>query len=370
MHTYNVLLLLLLLFFTSCSSNEINRFNSNILDNSNGQEIKESIILSDFERDGVIIINPNQPQDQHKYLFNIYPNSSKSIGKTELSSSYSVSGDKSLKAIMTRGPLYLQMYNYSQTDYVWHWTRQHIDEGQEWKENTYNRLRFWIKLPEGIERKITGQPNLHFGTYFRARNGNPSSAESGGGHYYHYFNLESAGGNWQQVIIDFHPTHNRDDNGNIEQGVKEYPTNEQGFNYFDAFTRFYIWGDFVTNSSAFYFDRFEFYRDENDENIEQICTLTGTYNNINNEFILGWSRDKNEGQLEFEVHYAFDDIHENGWQSSIPAPDGVVSSWNEYSYNILGYNTSDIDLENHTQIYFAIKPKNSNRFRQIIIPIN
>ena len=131
-----------------------------------------------------------------------------------------------------------------------------------WQFNTFNRMRFWVKMPPGSRTVGGGQKNVSFGTYVRCSTCSHDSYEAGGGHFYHHFDIPYTG-EWHQVILDTHPTTKRGIPGGSEIGNKEYVTGESNFNYFDALTRFYFDGVGLnaSNPAAFYFDGFELYRE-------------------------------------------------------------------------------------------------------------
>ena len=337
-----------------------------------------AIILDDFEAEEVKIVQPDAEVDHAKYLWGVYPNgdlsgNTKDIGTAKISSEYAVTGDQSLRVNITEGNIYLHFYPYTQQS-GWGYANEYIQEGQEWVTNGYNRLRFWIRLPQGYEfSSQEGSASMVVGTYVRSKDASGSDSESNGGHYYHYYNLAYAGGSWHQIIVDNHPTHRRSDPGSKEHGVIEYPLGEDDYNYMNALARFYIEASGSHSLQLpvdYYLDGFEFYNEPNDENVEQIYSLSGVYNKIEDQFVISWSRDKTEGTLNYEVRYSFEDIHENGWESAVEAPNGTVSPPNGWDYNTMTYMSSEIETGENSQIYFAIKPVNSDRFRQIVIPVD
>lgn len=270
--------------------------------------------------------------------------------------------------------IFAQYYPYDGESYQY----RYIREQEAFKGNTgyqrdrYNRMRFWVKVPSVHTPSTIGQTNFHVGTYYRATSGDRGSAESGGNHFYHYYNLPYMEGSWHQVIVDTHPSHIRGDKGANETGNKEYPTGEAGYNYFDLMTRFYFQVKSAPSSypAEYYFDNVEFYHDPNPENIDQIYSIHGSYSSANNKVLVGWLRDKDENSVNHEVRYAFNDIHSIGWDNAQAAPSGTVSPPGWQGYNGMQYQTSNITMADNEFIYIAIKPQNSNLFRQIIIPLS
>lgn len=215
------------------------------------------------------------------------------------------------------------------------------------------------------------QTNFHFGTYVRNTGQPRKSSESDNGHFYHYYNLPSLDGVWHQVIVDTHPSHQRGFSGSIEHGDKEYPFGS-GEKYFDLMTRFYVQvkSKPTTYPTAYYIDGLEFYNDPNPENIDQIYSLHGSYSPVIDSILVGWLRNKNEDSVKHEVRYSYTDIHDVGWDAAITAPDGIVSPPGMGGYNGMEYSTNKINTSGKSVVYIAIKPQNSNLFRQIAIPVS
>ena len=325
----------------------------------------EPLLLDSFEYTDIPEVRPGN------LLWNQYendPTDGPDPGSESITSEEAFSGNKSLKITIDGGNSYTQFYPKVE-DLVWSNTRNFV-KGGAWEFNKYNRLRFWVKLPPGIKYLGDGRTNAHFGTYIRAKDGDLASAESGGNHYYHYFDLEYTG-EWHQIIIDTHPSHIRGGSGGIEGGDKEYPTGEPGYNYFDGLTRFYfdLEGSLPNYPSYIYFDNFEFYQETNLENFDQIYSLHGVFVPDNNQVIVGWKRNKDENKVKHEVRYAFEDIFSIGWNNALAAPDGMISPPGWQGYNGMYWSTSDINMEGKKNIFIAIKPQNSDLFRQIVIPI-
>jgi hypothetical protein len=344
--------LLFLLFSTSTLSNQSNTF-------------------ADFEQQSIPVIN-SKDNSTNRLLWSQYENYPKKgdqLGYEFLSTDEAHSGNKSLKITVQKGHAYLHFYP-KPTSSIWDFAHQHT-QTTPWAFDTYNRLKFWVKLPSGIKRVPGGKKNTTFGTYYRKRNGALDSAESGGDHPYHYYNLHSTG-QWHQIIVDTHPNHIRGVTGSREHGNINYPTKEPNFNYFDSLTRFYfdMEGKLPNKPANFYFDDFEFYQAHPDENIEQIYSLHGVFIKEVNALRIGWMRNKNENKIKHRIKYSFDDIYKIGWKAALPAPSGLVKPLGWGGYNGMAYRTNKINVEGRTKIYLAIKPENSDKFRQIEIPLN
>jgi hypothetical protein len=327
----------------------------------------QSVILDDFEQQNIRVINSkaNYPQS---ILWSQYDHPENSqLGYESLSSEEAYTGNKSLKVTVQNGHVYFHFYPYTNG---WDFMHQHTLT-KPWKFNTYNRLKFWVKLPPGINRVGGGKQNTTFGTYYRKSDGNVQSAESGGNHPYHFYDLESTD-EWHQIIVDTHPNHIRGVTGSREHGNRSHPTKEENFNYFDSITRFYfdMDGNAPNRPADFYFDDFELYTANPNENIEQVYSLHGVYNKKSNQIIVGWMRDKNQNAIKHEVRYAFSDIYDSGWDLALKAPAGIITPSGWGGHNGMNYRTNKILLQDHNVLYLAIKPENSDKFRQIEIPLN
>jgi len=349
-------------------------------------------MLESFE-EGLRMLNPGSSEpNQHLWQHVCGDNSHRacSQGNLSITTEDSHDGGSSLKYEMTdvvmgkatqASSAYLRFRSMTDVDNARHNAREYITSGK-WKLDTYNRLRFWIKLPPAFAKEFkagTGQGDMQFGTYIRASHGKLSGAGAeesglGGGHFYHTFNIPYTGV-WHQVIIDMHPTHGRGGQGGIEWGNSSYPTGEKGFNYFDALTVFYVdagaYHALAEYPADFYFDDFEFYKDTNPENVDQIFSLNGVYVPADHRIYVGWGHPKDDGKTKYEVRYAFEDIYSlpNKFDSAMRAPRGTVSPPGS-AYNIMEYSTTGINVEGHDVVYVAIKPVNSTLFRQIVLPVH
>jgi hypothetical protein len=333
----------------------------------------QPLLLDDFESAGIREVRPEASDPSSRYLWNQYesdPTEGPDPGSEHLTASTAQRGTQSLEITVDSGNVYLQFYPYPSPGYAWHYMRTFTQPATDWQLDTYNRLRFWVKVPPGVTKIGGGNSNMHVGTYIRCSSCDTTKAESDNGHYYHHFDLPYTG-EWHQIIVDTHPDHQRGANGGTELGDQPYPTGESGFNYFDALTRFYVElkGTLPAYPAVFQFDAFEVYQETRPENIEQVYSLNGVYVPATNEIIVGWQRHKDENAVSHEVRYAFSDIHQIGWQAATPAPGGMVAPLGWQGYNGMAWATQAIDVRGTTQIYIAIKPQNASTFRQITIPI-
>lgn len=330
----------------------------------------QTILLDDFEA-GIRQVNPGETDPAFRDLFNLYPGEG-GIGVASITTETSFDGNNSLKLRYTAGTLNFQLYTYQNSIWGWQWMRKFVQPSANWKMDTFNRMRFWIKVPSGINKNSGGRSNMELGTYIRKSNGDVSSAESDNNHYYHKYNLFNTG-EWHQVIVDMHPNHKRGGSGSTEWGNLTYPTGETGFNYFDAMTRFYLQFPYTAPGSYpanYYVDGFSLYRETRPENVDQVYSLNGVFVPSSNKIMVGWQRNKNENSVKHEVRYAFADIHNSGWGAATPAPGGIVTPLGDTGYNGMDYETTGINVSGKSTVYIAIKPENSNLFRQIAIPIS
>jgi len=286
----------------------------------------------------------------------------------------------SLRVELTKGKLYLQFnpWNYAGNSAFpsgpRSFARAYVQNPNSWKLNTYNRMRFWIKVPKNAQpHLVNGQTNVEFGTYVRqVKDVDVRSDEAGGGHYYHCLNIPALG-EWTQVVLNMHPDHRRGESGGSDPGVLNHPTNEANYNYFDTLTRFYIQYPYhapKTYPTTFLLDDIEFFQEPREENDDQVYSLTATYGAQENRLVVTWNRRKAEDKISHEVRYAFSDIHASGWPSAKPAPKGTITPPGEGGYNCMLYNTTALPLKGRTVLYLAIKPKNSDRFSQIVVPLS
>src|SRR3989304_6883974 len=291
-------------------------------------------------------------------------------GTISLNSSDAVSG-KSLQARLSSGYAQIQFNPYS--DSTRGFAREYSVNPSGWLFNTYDRMRFWIKVPQNqLSDKSPGQANYQIGTYVkRVSNPDPYSDETGGNHYNNHINITYTG-QWTQVILNMHPNHQRGGEGGTEWGNMPHPTGESQYNYFDALTRFYI--DNLSNPGSYpatyLIDNIELYKEPAQENDDQVYSIHGTYVPSSNRIYVGWMRNKDENSVSHEVCYAFSDIHQTGWNAATPAPNGVIVPPGWQGYNGMVYDTTSLPLSGQSRVYIAIKPQNSTLFSQIIIPLS
>jgi len=341
----------------------------------------DSLFIDDFEYNEIPVVRPSKDvSDYTRYLWGHMPNDiygNYRPGRAFVTSDQAHDGTNSMAGeIDDNMNTFIQYYPYDEDKFEWRYLREQIahQTGEDnWQLDTYNRLKFWVKIdPKQItpDDKTT---NFHVGTYIRSTSGDRKSAEDQNKHYYHYYNLEATG-EWHQVIVDFHPNHQRSANGGVEQGVLEYPTGESGMNYFDLMTRFYV--KFVSGLSSYpgthYFDGFELYHDPNPENIDQVYSLSGVYVPNTGQIIVAWKRRKEENDVAHEVRYSYNSIHVTGWENAKTLSNSTVMPKGIYGYNGMKFKTTTDLLEDFNKpasVFIGIKPTNSSSFREIEIPL-
>jgi hypothetical protein len=193
-------------------------------------------VLDNFESGAVRQINPTETDPGYRDLWTQYEGGCSStstlacLGTLSVTTATAHDGTHALQAHITQGNAYVQFYTYSNAHGGWGWMHDFLAAGT-WTPNTYNRLRFWVKVPPGITLDSIGQHNLEIGTFERAlRYGDWAGHEDGGGHWYHFFNLPYTGA-WHQVIVDSHPNHQRGGSGATEWGDQLHVTGEANWNY-------------------------------------------------------------------------------------------------------------------------------------------
>jgi hypothetical protein len=251
---------------------------------------------------------------------------------------------------------------------IWNSVHDYLLTPSKWQANTYNRMRFWIKMPVAIPRGEPGHSNLQFSFYIRKSNGNVLSPTDGGGLWHHQFNIPSTG-EWHQVILDTHPGQKSGENGDVESGNLLHPTGEPDYNYFDLATGFFVSITGGTNlPAAVLFDGFEIFHDLDNESAEEVYSLHGVFVPATNEIIVGWNRNK-DAPGPHEVRYAYQSIHDLGWDGAFQAPNGLITPPATGGFNTMDWSTRAIDLAGKQTVFIAIKPVGSQSFREISLPV-
>lgn len=247
-------------------------------------------------------------------------------------------------------------------------TRQFIQQPDDWRFNTFNRFRFWIKLPaEARGHAINGRANMGLGTYVkRVRDADPFGLDTGGGGFFHLFNVPATG-HWTQVVLNMHPSWRRQPTDQ-DIGNQPHPTGEAEFNYFDAMTRFFLEarGQPSRYPVDYFLDEMEFYREADAENDEQVYSITATHVPQQQRIILTWNRRVGEDDVHHEVRYAFGNIHQLGWDQATPAPGGRLKPPGTREHSGMVWDGS-LPLQGQQLIYLAIKPENATLFSQVAL---
>lgn len=360
-----------------------------------------SQVLEDFTS-GLYEMNPERSTDNYRYLISAKSDTPLSGGYQELDTDTVRTGGVNSLAIVhpdhtyggsndvNIGRLWVRPKDYSE-DVYYHIRQQgkHArDAGNEedWLPNYYNRVRFWLKIPEGINLPpYPGYASVDVGTYTRAtwgRTFGTQAQEEGGWHYYHKFNAGYTG-QWHQFIMDTHVQAIRDGHpdvspigsGTVIEGSTDYTGTdwEIGVNYFDQMTGFYIdYGSKLLDDSTLVFplrlliDEIEFYRESNDEIEDQkVTSLNGVYNPSDNNLYVAWRGNQfNSDSTTHESVYSFSDIHTNGWGSAIS-----LGTHPDAAHRDMRVDTTSIDMTGQDVIYVAVRPVGETKFKQISIPL-
>ena len=251
----------------------------------------------------------------------------------------------------------------------------------DWQYNTYTKFRFWVKIPTNAGAPdYSGQGNCQVGLYNKSITNADTTVDEGGGggHFYHAFSVEPTG-TWWQVILNMHPSHERGIN-HVDPGFIPYitadpsrggqdPTNT--YNYWDVLTRFYLQCN-TPAGSVWNLDQMEFYRDPvTEDDIHLASTLTGTYVPGSNQVIVNWERQIPADSTNWEVRYAYSDIHSLGWNNAIAAPNGTVTPPGNGDYVEMHYASTAIPTAGQTVLYVAVKSQTEPaKFNQIAIPLS
>lgn len=302
-------------------------------------------------------------------LWNIYSGEG-AVGTVATTGSAAKSGPNGLQATLSAGTMYGQFLPNDGS--VWIFAHNLLQSGT-WTTNTFNRMSFWVMHPPGHAVAATGQHNIEFGTYVRCQLCDPTNAESGGWHYYHYFNIPP--GVWTYVVVDNHPQHSRSA-GPTGPGVITSPTIDgPTWNYFDALTRFYWNAPYISPSSypaPFYWDSFQIYVDPNlNEDIASIASLEASFNPATNRLHVGFTRNATEdaaSDTTYTARYAFSDIWQLGFANAAlmgtVGPDGLGDYVNKQ------IESTTINLAGRTMVYIAVQRQGKPYFRQIALPLN
>lgn len=340
--------------------------------------LSQTYTLDNFEN-GLRVVQPNSTDPASKYLWGVYIGGSGNP-PTTVTTTDKVEGASALQGTAGTGSE-MQLHFYTYTEALPNWSNGWMYAYQfvnnptlnpsggtpAWVFNKNNRLKFWVKVPPGLNLSYPNH-NVEFGTYIRDLNTSWGLAESNNQHYYHYLDLRSHG-QWEQVIIDTHPDHQRGNSGNTE--VADNPQAAvAGYNYFDMLTRFYFHVPYAAVPGNYMIDGVEFYQETNPENTAQVRSIHAAYIPSTGAVEVGWTRPKNQDGVAHEVRYSFSSIHSIGWANATVPSNSVVADQGSGGYNGMRWVSSGINFTGKGVVYIAIKPQNSTQFRQIAVPLS
>jgi RNA polymerase sigma factor (sigma-70 family) len=288
------------------------------------------------------------------------------IFTTSINTADAVAGS-SLQMDLTRGRLKARFLPIEK-DGVMRFAREYAVNPRGWQFNTYNRFCFWLKLPPSARGHGTnGVGNVFLLSCMQPVKG---AVDPGDRPWFHVLNVPATG-NWTQVIVTMHPHNLAGQDQGRELGTLPYPTGEPEYNFFDTMTSLYLECRYppARYPAAYLLDEMEFYREKVAENDEQIYGLTATHVPQANRIIVTWNRHKDEDRVRHEVRFAFEPIHEIGWQKATPAPSGTIAPAGTREANGMVYDSTALPLAGQTLVYLAIKPENSERFSQVAVPL-
>jgi RNA polymerase sigma factor (sigma-70 family) len=333
-----------------------------------------AVLLHRSEQDRIVFQNFDGPTPPVKRSGEGFPsyyhkpeeNQGGGIFATSINTTDAVAGS-SLQMTLTQGRIKARFLP-SEEDGVLKFARDYSANPAAWRFNTYNRFRFWFKLPTvSSGHRTDGGCNAFLLTSMQPVKTQQSPADDP---WFHHLNIPATG-NWTQVIINMHP-HNLAGKDLVrELGNLPHPTGEPDHNFFDTLTALYLeCRRPPTQYPAVYLlDEMEFYREANLENDQQIYGLTATHVPSANRVVVTWNRHKDEDHVAHEVRYAFRPIHEIGWQKATPAPAGLISPLGKANDNGMVYDSTALPLSGQTMVYIAIKPENAPRFSQVAVPL-
>ena len=256
-----------------------------------------------------------------------------------------------------------------------------------------NRHRLMMWIPEhasGVEtdgRTTT----VHWATHCRYHDAADNVSESDNGHWYHYYSPRNYQG-WNMLLVDAVPHHRRNGSSSSENHDVYYPWPEHspGYNYFDLMCRYYVrhWHRNDINPEEidwfqqnYYLDMFEWWDDENDEDIKLTYAISGSYDEAGDFFKIQWSGVKPYSTpQEWELRYAFSDVHQLGWDNLNTLSNGVISRdttgngvFHAGAFTYFDSVSGEINVAGQPHVHFALRATNpepdSGTFRQFHIPV-
>lgn len=361
--------------------------------------------LDDFES-GNTVTDGTSPNDWTKYLWVDYPNcllDGSHWGDSVISTpvvSPAKDGTHAFQIHMTgvftsppapnsgytsACPAYFEMRPFVDATNARNLVKTYLKTGV-WANNTYNRMRLWVKAPTGWTVATGGHQNVEVGTYVKSSHGDTTGAggeESGvgGNHFYHFFNLPKTD-QWYQIIVDTHPSHQRSGPPSREWHNHPYFSGEPNWSYFDALGLFYF--DTTVNATViaglsyphdWYFDDVEFfYEDDSTSDIEHVYSIHGGFNQATNTIYVGWGHPRDDSTTKAQIKYSYSDLRVGGWASGTDFPGtnqstgGLTPQSDVYSSELVSTNAISTTGQNY--VYVGVRLAGDTAFRQIQIPLN
>lgn len=260
-----------------------------------------------------------------------------------------------------------QIYFRPLDDNGWYFIRTLIESGT-WSDNGFNRLRFRVKQPDGLELLDPGRHNVEWASFLHVgstTNGPWTESDDNNWHFYHYLDIPSDG-LWHEVIIDTYPDHQRGELGGEEQGDQEFPEGGSTFNYFSMMTSFYYDLPYASTLGMVEMGPVSlFYEDNSTVPLDQVRSLNAAFDPTSSAIKLGWMRRKDQSGHPYEVRWStapITDFDAANLGGEIDAPDTDV-------YNGVRFDLASPELASHDVVWVAIRPGGTDLFRQIAVRI-
>jgi len=244
-----------------------------------------------------------------------------------------------------------------------------------------NRMSIYIKTPNyfsiGGDSDSFPQRNLNIGPY----------STIAGGHFYHYYYLESGGG-WIHLMIDTHPTHNNTFNMDGHPGYDQ--------SYIEGIFSFYArawneapnalgWQGSGIAPYSIYYDEIEFYNDPEPQNDQTINSPGIAYSSSAKVFNMSFN-DKYwnfDSPATYQIKYSFSPITNLNYNAAKPVSitydkrfggiasnsEGLVSKTSNYRNMLWAPFTLKIEdqdkISSQERIYFAIKDLSNRDYSNV-----
>lgn len=377
-------------------------------------------ILEDFSSNSNRVINPEETDVRLKYMWLFFEDYSKAgidspttIQNTTAPPGYTyalkshfdqvaentnyrdISGAPTVFYDVTNRLPNWQFYNYTYRNTGnysgpyqtrgWDWLWSNGKTPSSWVMNRYNRLTFWMRLPDVVVPLADGSGNFQIGTQVRDYADDPGLQHSYAWHGYHIFDLDSMGGlNFIKVVMDSHPTHRVNSYPTIEWGDQFHLGNYGAGNPGDTAPTLISIPDtthcYMDQNNAWYMDfpyYFSPYQNPNSpygevdfyvggfvfsentaEDHDHIYSMWIGYRTSTNRTHVGFSRRKDDYTTHYEVRYQFDTpiTAANFASATIPSNHDVPpTTAGGVSENCLSWESTVPDWTGKTTIYVGIK---------------